>query len=60
MTVKLDTTAQWWVASLASYNFSIHCKSGKQNVEADALSQIDWIQADIAAILEQVVLSKVL
>ena len=50
---KLDATAQWWVASLANYNFSIHYKSGKQNIEANALSQIDLSQIDVAAALEQ-------
>ena len=41
-----------WIAGLANYNFHIHYKSGKSNVEADALSRIDWekgaetIQAD--------------
>ena len=30
------------IAGLASYNFHIHYKSGKSNVEADALSMIDW------------------
>ena len=50
---KLDATAQWWVALLANYNFSIHYKSGKQNIEADALSRIDLSQIDVAATLEQ-------
>ena len=41
-----------WIAGLADYSFHIHYKSGKGNVEADALSRIDWekgaetIQAD--------------
>ena len=39
-TAKLDTTGQRWVASLANYNFKIFYQSGKQNVEADALSRI--------------------
>ena len=52
-TAKLNATMQLWVAYLANYNFSIHYKSGKQNVEADALSQIDWSQADVSAVLEQ-------
>ena len=33
---------QWWVASLGNYNFKIFYRSGKQNVEADALSRIQW------------------
>ena len=41
-TVKLDATGQRWVASLANYNFKIFYKSGKLNVEADALSCIPW------------------
>ena len=31
-----------WIAGLANYNFHSHYKSGKSNVEADALSRIDW------------------
>ena len=41
-TAKLDATGQRWVASLASYNFKIFFRSGKLNVEADALSRIPW------------------
>ena len=41
-TAKLDTTGQRWVASLANYNFKIFYRSGKLNVEADALSRIPW------------------
>ena len=37
---KLDATGQRWVASLASYDFRIFYKSGKTNIEADALSRI--------------------
>ena len=39
-TAKLDTTGQVWVASLANYNFKIFYRSGKLNVEVDALSRI--------------------
>ena len=39
-TAKLDATGQRWIAALANYNFSLHYKSGKTNVEADALSRI--------------------
>ena len=51
-TAKLDAMGHRWIADLAHYNFHIHYKSGKSNVEADALSRIDWekgaetIQAD--------------
>ena len=41
-TTKLDATGQRWVASLANYNFKIFYRSGKQNIEADALSRIQW------------------
>ena len=41
-TAKLDATGQRWVAILANYNFKIFYKSGKLNVEADALSCIPW------------------
>ena len=41
-TAKLDATGQRWVASLANYNFKIFYRSGKQNVETDALSRIQW------------------
>ena len=41
-TAKLDATGQRWVASLANYNFKIFYKSGKLNVEVDALLCIPW------------------
>ena len=41
-TAKLDATGQRWVASLANYSFKIFYRSGKLNVEADALSRIPW------------------
>ena len=41
-TAKLDATGQRWVASLANYNFKIFYRSGKLNLEADALSRIPW------------------
>ena len=46
-TVKLDATGQRWVASLANYNFKIFCRSGKCNVEADALSRIPWEKTEV-------------
>ena len=39
---KLDAVGQHWIAALANYNFQLHYKAGKTNVEADALSQIPW------------------
>ena len=41
-TAKLDAMGHRWIAGLANYNFHIHYKSGKSNVEADVLSRIDW------------------
>ena len=38
---KLDTMGHRWITGLANYNFHIHYKSGKSNVEADALSRMD-------------------
>ena len=46
-TAELDATGQRWVASLANYNFKIFYKSGKLNVEADALSCIPWENTQI-------------
>ena len=37
---RLDVTGQRWVASLTNYNFRIFYKTGKTNVEAEALSHI--------------------
>ena len=50
-TVKLDATTQCWVASLANYNFKTFYKSGKKNVEADALSRIEWNKMEAIAAL---------
>ena len=41
-TAKLDTSSQRWIANLANYNFNIYYRSGKSNVDADALSRIPW------------------
>ena len=46
MTAKLDAVGHRWVTSLANYNFHLHYRSGKSNVEADALSRIDWGKND--------------
>ena len=39
---KLDAVCQCWIAGLANCNFHLHYKSGKNNIEADALSRIPW------------------
>ena len=46
MTAKLDVMGHRWITGLANYNFHIHYQSGKSNVEADALSRIDWEKDD--------------
>ena len=43
---KLDAMGHRWITGLADYNFHIHYKSGKSNVEADALSRIDGKKCD--------------
>ena len=42
---KLDACSHRWVAALASYDFSLYYKQGKQNVDADSLSRIKWPEA---------------
>ena len=46
MTAKLDAMGHRWVTCLANYNFHLHYQSGRSNVEADALSRIDWGKTD--------------
>ena len=45
-TAKLDAMGHRWITGLANYNFHICYKSGKSNVEADALSRIDCEKCD--------------
>ena len=47
---KLDATGQCWVSHLANYRFDIEYRLGKQNVDADALSRIQW--PSVNALLE--------
>ena len=44
---KLDAVGQCWVAALVNYNFQLHFKTGKSNIEADALPQISLQQAGL-------------
>ena len=39
-TARLDATGQRWVSELASYNFTIKYRSGRENRDADALSRL--------------------
>ena len=41
---QLDTMDHHWVAQLALYDLVVLYRSGKTNIEAYALSQIDWDQ----------------
>ena len=41
-TAKLDAASHCWVASLANYNFRLHYRSGKSNIDANALSRVSW------------------
>ena len=39
-TTKLDATGHRWLAALSGYNFSLVCKAGRKNNDADALSRL--------------------
>ena len=54
-TAKLDTTGQRWVANLANYYFSIKYKSGKANVDTDALSRNPWDMQVNTAIVKSII-----
>ena len=41
-TAKLDAASHHWVTSLANYNFRLHYRAGKANIDADALLSISW------------------
>ena len=45
---KLGATGQRWIAALANYNFSLHYRSGKTNIEADALSRIPNAEGEMS------------
>ena len=57
---KLDATGQRWVASLTNYNFKLHYKSGKLNVEADALSRIPWEQEEELPTLDTIAVKAII
>ena len=56
----LDATGQRWVSSLANYNFTLHYRSGKLNVEADALSIIPWKQEEELCVLDTIAVKAVI
>lgn len=41
-TAKLDATGHRWLAHLSSYDLTLHYKPGSSNVDADALSRLDF------------------
>ena len=41
-TAKLDAASHYWLTSLANYNFRLHYRAGKTNIDADALSRVSW------------------
>ena len=41
-TAKLDSASHCWVASFANYNFRLHYRAGKANIDADALLKVSW------------------
>ena len=57
---KLDVTGQRWMENLANYNFKLHYKGGKLNVEADALSRIPWGQEEDLCTLDTVVVKAII
>ena len=42
MMAKLDVTSHQWVASLVNYNFQLHYRAGKTNIDTDALLRVYW------------------
>ena len=42
ITAKLDAASHHWVTSLANYNFRLHYRAGKANIDADALLRVYW------------------
>ena len=40
---KLDAASHHLVASLANYNFQLYYRTGKTNIDADALLRVSWL-----------------
>ena len=59
-TAKLDATGQRQVASLTNYNFKLHYKSSKLNVEADALSRIPWEWEEVLHTLDTIAIKAIM
>ena len=41
-TAKLEAASHCWVTSLANYNFRLHYRAHKANIDADALLRVSW------------------
>ena len=41
-TAKLDAASHCWVTSMANYNFRLHYRAGKANIDADTLLRMFW------------------
>lgn len=53
-TAKLDAAGYRWLAQICSYDFSIRYRSGKTNIDADALSRLPEIDSgSVKAICQQ-------
>ena len=39
---KLDAASHCWVTSLSNYNFRLHYRAGKTNIDADTLLRVSW------------------
>lgn len=48
---KLDATGHRWVAELSTFDFDISYKSGKTNVDADALSRMPRTQTVVSSVV---------
>ena len=59
-TAKLDATGLRWVVSVTNYNFKLHYKSGKLNVEADALLRILWKEEEELCPLDTIALKAII
>ena len=44
---RLDATGHRWLSKIASYDFGIHYKTGKTNVDADALSRLPQVNHNV-------------
>ena len=42
----LDATGQRWIAALASFNFNIKYRSGRENTDTDILSRLPGLSSD--------------